>query len=124
MVLHMQYSSLTAYAAQVIWRTPCICSSLTGGGWIAYAANLCVVTDPEPTEPKHPRNRNWRSWNVTKNRPIRISEGEWADYEVVCAADGTDRAKDIRAHVQQRIRAYRRKNPGAALPSDEAADSA
>jgi hypothetical protein len=55
---------------------------------------------------------------VTKNRPIRISEGEWADYEVVCDSDGTDRAKDIRAHVQRRIRAYRRKNPDATLPSD------
>jgi hypothetical protein len=80
------------------------------------------VTDPEPTEPKHSRNRNWRSWNVTKNRPIRISEGEWADYEVVCAAENTDRAKDVRAHVQRRIRAYRRKNPDATLPSDNDAD--
>lgn len=60
---------------------------------------------------------------MTKNRPIRISEGEWADYEVVCDAEGTDRAKDIRAHVQRRIRSYRRKNPDVALPSDAGADS-
>jgi hypothetical protein len=55
---------------------------------------------------------------VTKNRPIRISEGEWADYEVVCAAEETTRAEDIRAHVQKRIRSYRRKNPDTAMPSD------
>ncbi len=97
---------------------------VTSGGLAAYAASLCFVTDPEPTEPKHVRNRNWRSWNVTKNRPIRISEGEWADYEVVCAADNTDRAKDIRAHVQQRIRLFRRRNPGVVLPSDEGKDDA
>jgi hypothetical protein len=76
------------------------------------------VTDPRPTEPKLARNRNWRNWAVTKNRPIRISDGEWADYEVVCAADDIKRAEDIRAHVQRRIKAFRRKNPGVRLPSD------
>lgn len=55
---------------------------------------------------------------MTKNKAIRISEGDWADYEVVCAADGTDRTKDINAHIKQRIRAYRRKHPGVAMPSD------
>lgn len=80
------------------------------------------MTDPQPPETKHARNRNWRDWNVTKNRPIRISDGEWADYEVVCAADDTKRAEDIRAHVQQRIKSYRRKNPNAQLPSDAAGD--
>lgn len=55
---------------------------------------------------------------MTKNRPIRISDGEWADYEAVCAADETTRAEDIRAHVQRRIRLYRRRNPGTRLPSD------
>lgn len=55
---------------------------------------------------------------MTKNRPIRISDGEWADFEVVCDADDTDRAKDIRAHVQRRIKAFRRKNPGIQMPSD------
>lgn len=59
---------------------------------------------------------------MTKNRPIRISDGEWADYEVVCAADETNRAEDIRAHVQQRIKSFRRKNPGVQLPSDATGD--
>ncbi len=81
------------------------------------------MTDPQPPETAHARNRNWREWNVTKNKAIRISEGEWADYEVVCQADGTDRTKDIRAHVQQRIKAYRRKNPGVQLPSDASGDT-
>lgn len=64
------------------------------------------------------RNGKWRRWLSQPNRQVRISEGEWADYEVVCAADGTDRAKDIRAHVQQRIRLFRRRNPDVAMPSD------
>lgn len=76
------------------------------------------VTDPEPPETKYARNQNWRDWNVTKNRPIRISDGEWADYKAVCDAEKTDRAKDVRAFVQRRIRAYRRKHPDVALPSD------
>lgn len=92
---------------------------VTGGVWIAYAANLCPVTDPHPADPRHTRNRNWRNWNVAKNRPIRITDGEWEDYAVVCSADGTDRAKDIREHVQRRIKAFRRKNPGVRMPSDE-----
>lgn len=78
------------------------------------------MTDPASDQPKHSRNRNWRNWNVTKNRPIRIPEGEWVDYEVVCSAEGTDRAKDIRAHVQARISAFRRAHPEARMPSDEA----
>lgn len=57
---------------------------------------------------------------MTKNRPIRISNENWADYEVVCAADGTDRAKDINEHIRRRIKAYRRKNPDEQLPSDSA----
>lgn len=79
---------------------------------------MALVTEPQPPETKHPRNRNWRDWNVTKNRPIRISDGEWADYEVVCAEDDVKRAEDIRAHVQRRIKAFRRRKPDVRLPSD------
>lgn len=76
------------------------------------------MTDPEPPETKHARNRNWRDWNVTKNRVIRISDGDWENYEAVCKADGVNRSEDIKAHVQHRIRAFRRKNPGVQLPAD------
>lgn len=82
------------------------------------------MTDPQPPETKYARNRNWRDWNVTKNKAVRIKEGNWVDYEIVCAADGTDRTKDINAHIEQRIRAYRRKNPGVQLPSDSTGDTA
>lgn len=71
---------------------------------------------------KLPRNRNWRKWNSTKAKAIRISEGDWRDYKVVCDEDGTDRTKDINKHIRQRIKAYRRRNPDVEMPSDRPAN--
>jgi hypothetical protein len=94
---------------------------------VSWTGRICShyldpVTTTPPDGPKHPRNEKWRSWNVTKNKAIRINEGDWADYEVVCAADGTDRTKDINEHIRRRIKAYRRKHPNAEMPSDRQAD--
>lgn len=90
---------------------------------IACAANLCSVTDPEPPETKHARNQNWRDWNVTKNKAVRISEGKWAEYDIVCQAEGTDRTKDINAHIDRRIRAFRRHHPEVQFPTDATGDA-
>jgi len=65
-----------------------------------------------------PRNRNWRNWNSTKAKAIRISEDDWADYKVVCDAEDTDRTKDLNEHIRRRIKAFRRKNPDVPMPSD------
>lgn len=67
-----------------------------------------------------PRNRNWRNWNSTKAKAIRIGEGDWRDYKVVCDAEDTDRTKDLNEHIRRRIKAFRRKNPNVPLPSDSA----
>ena len=56
---------------------------------------------------------------MTKNRVIRISEEDWVNFGAICDDEGTDRTADLRAHIQQRIKAYRRKHPGVALPGDE-----
>lgn len=72
----------------------------------------------EPASPKLARNRNWREWTRVETRMVRISDADWADYAAVCAAEGTTRAADVRARIDSRIDAYRRKNPGVQLPSD------
>jgi len=91
--------------------------------WRICSRYLDPVTTTPPEGPKYARNENWREWNVTANRAIRISKGDWHDYEVVCAADGTDRTKDINEHIRRRIRAFRRKNPDVPMPSDSEPES-
>lgn len=88
--------------------------------WRICSRYLDPVTTTPPEGPKYARNENWREWNVTSNRAIRISEGDWRDYKVVCDTDGTDRTKDINEHIRRRIKAFRRKNPDVQLPSDSA----
>jgi hypothetical protein len=75
-------------------------------------------TTPGASTPK----RDWRKWRSDRPRQIRINDADWADYELVCKAEGTDRSSDIRTHIERRIKAYRRRNPDAVLPSDQAAD--
>lgn len=77
------------------------------------------VTDSADDQPKHGRNRNWRSWTVTKNRPIRIADELWLPYEAVCKAEGTDRSKDLRAFIERRVSQYRETHPDAVLPGDD-----
>jgi hypothetical protein len=53
-----------------------------------------------PDVPNQPKN---------KNKPVRVSEELWAEFGEACEADGTDRAKDLRAHMERKVKAYRRK---------------
>lgn len=85
---------------------------------VAVRSERTVEELPESDSALLARNRKWRRWLGMPTRMIRISDGEWADYKAVCDAEKTDRAKDVRAFVQRRIRAYRRKHPDVALPSD------
>jgi hypothetical protein len=90
---------------------------------VSWTRRICSryldpVTTTPPEGPKYSRNENWRSWNVTKNRVIRISEEDWTNFGAICNEEGTDRTADLRAHIQQRIRLYRRKHPGVMLPGD------
>lgn len=43
-----------------------------------------------------------------KNKPIRMSDELWADFGKVCAAEGTNRAEDIRAYAERRVRRWKR----------------
>lgn len=52
-----------------------------------------------PTVPNQPKN---------KNKPIRMSDELWADFGKVCEDEGTDRAKEIRAYVERRVRRWKR----------------
>jgi hypothetical protein len=43
-----------------------------------------------------------------KNKPVRVSEELWAEFGKVCADEGTDRAKDLRAYMERRVRRWKR----------------
>jgi hypothetical protein len=83
------------------------------------------MTDTPPEgQPKLARNRKWRDWNVTTNRAIRMSDGEWADLGFVASKEGSDRTAILRAASQRHVKAWKRKNPDVALPSEtEASES-
>lgn len=77
------------------------------------------VTESASDQPKHDRNRNWRDWTVTKNRPIRIADELWLPFEAVCKAKRTDRSKKVRELIEREIAEFREANPGVLLPGDE-----
>lgn len=59
----------------------------------AYA--LAKMT-PVPNQPK------------TGNRVIRVPTELWDEFGQLCEAEGTDRAKDLRAYMQRRVRRWKR----------------
>lgn len=44
----------------------------------------------------------------TKGRVVRIDEETWAAYGELCAAEGTNRADDLRRHAHARVAAWRK----------------
>lgn len=78
------------------------------------------VTDSPANEPKYARNRDWRRWNVTKNRVIRVPEAEWRDLGFVAKAEGSDRTTVLRDLAQRHIKTWKRKHPDVLLPSEQA----
>lgn len=58
---------------------------------------------------------------MTKNRVIRVPEADWVNYGAICAAEESDRSEDLRAHIEKRIKTWRRQHPGVTLPGDEPA---
>jgi hypothetical protein len=47
----------------------------------------------------------------TKREAIRVEPELWREYGLACQADGTNRSADLRAHMLQKIRAWKR-TPG------------
>lgn len=41
--------------------------------------------------------------SVTPGRAIRISDGDWADFDVACKHLGTTRSRSVRLHMQRRV---------------------
>ena len=46
----------------------------------------------------------------TKREAIRVEPELWREYGLACEADDTNRSADLRAHMQRKIRAWRRKS--------------
>ena len=44
----------------------------------------------------------------TKREAIRVEPELWREYGAACDELGTDRSKDIRAHMLRRVRAWRK----------------
>lgn len=54
----------------------------------------------------------------TKREAIRVEPELWREYGLACEAIGANRSADIRAHMQRRVRAWKRKgSPARAAPS-------
>ena len=49
----------------------------------------------------------------TKREAIRVEPELWREYGLACEADKTNRSVDLRAHMQRKVRAWRRKSKGA-----------
>jgi hypothetical protein len=45
----------------------------------------------------------------TPRQAIRIHPDLWAEYELACADEGTTRADDVRAHIEKKVRAWKRR---------------
>lgn len=45
----------------------------------------------------------------TPNRVIRVDDELWTDYGRACEDEGTVRAEDMRAHMQRKVRAWKRR---------------
>lgn len=52
----------------------------------------------------------------TPNRVFRAEEGLWRDYGEACEVEGVTRSDDLRAHMQRRVRAWKREQAKAAPP--------
>jgi hypothetical protein len=46
----------------------------------------------------------------TKREAIRVEPELWREYGLACEAESTNRSADLRAHMQRKVRAWRRKN--------------
>lgn len=44
----------------------------------------------------------------TKGRVVRIDDDTWEAYGELCAAEGTNRADDLRRHAHARVAAWRK----------------
>jgi hypothetical protein len=53
-----------------------------------------------PPVPNQPKN---------KNKPIRVSEELWDEFGKVCEAEGSNRAAELRAYMEKRVKAHRRR---------------
>lgn len=73
----------------------------------ALAAEIAAILDEHPLH-------NSPGWKLTKepgktpNRIIRVDDQLWEDFGRLCVEEGTDRAKDIRAYMQRRVRRWKR----------------
>lgn len=45
----------------------------------------------------------------TPNRVIRVDDELWTDYGRACEDEGTIRSDDLRAHMQRKVRAWKRR---------------
>lgn len=52
----------------------------------------------------------------TKGRVVRIDDDTWAAYGELCAAEGTNRADDLRRHAHARVAAWRKAKGSGPAP--------
>lgn len=52
-----------------------------------------------PTVPNHPK---------TFNKAIRVPDELWVEFGKVCEDEGTNRAADLRAYMERRVRRWKR----------------
>lgn len=52
----------------------------------------------------------------TKGRVVRIDEETWVAYGELCAAEGTNRADDLRRHAHARVAAWKKQRDRDAAP--------
>lgn len=45
----------------------------------------------------------------TPNRVLRVDEELWRDYGEVCVSEGVSKSDDLRAHMQRKVRSYKRR---------------
>lgn len=50
----------------------------------------------------------------TKREAIRVEPELWREYGLACVADSTNRSADLRAHMQRRVRRWKRAERSAA----------
>lgn len=50
----------------------------------------------------------------TKREAIRVDPALWSEYGLACEADDTNRSADLRAHMERRVRAWKRTRTTAA----------
>ena len=50
----------------------------------------------------------------SKREAIRVEPELWREYGLACVADSTNRSADLRAHMQRRVRRWKRAERSAA----------